>query len=249
MPRRSVPVPFALSLAFVAAVQAGFAVPVAAQNTSGLIGHIFDERTNQVLNDVLIFVDATRREVSISSQGRFVLSKLGAGAHRVEIRAIGYRPHLLELTLVEDQVLEREFAMVFTGERLSDIAVEARNSKLLPRFADFERRRVNGMGTYVTRDEIKSRGYTRMADALRTVQGVRVNCGPVDCSIHMVRSAAGCFPTYYVDGRLARSFAESTAISDVQGIEVYRGGSQTPGEFAGDGAMCGVIVIWTRAAP
>lgn len=239
----------AFALAFFSASLAVLPAPALAQTTSGIIGRIFDERTNQVLNDALVFVDSTRREVSISSQGRFVLSKLKAGSHRVEIRAIGYRPHILDLKLVEGQVLEREFAMVFSGERLADISVEARNSKLLPRFADFERRLRNGMGTYITRDEIKSRGYARMGDALRAVKGVRVDCGPVDCAIHMSRSIAGCFPTFYVDGRLTRSFAESTPISDVQGIEVYRGGAEAPGEFAGDGAMCGVIVIWTRSAP
>jgi len=226
------------------------AVPVLAQSgSSGLIGRIFDEKTNQVVTEVLIFVDSTRHDVSVSSQGRFVLSRLPAGPHRVEIRAVGYRPHVLELNLLEGQVLERQFAMFFTGDKLPELAVEARNSKLLPRFADFERRRQNGMGIYITRDEIKSRGYMRMGDALRTVSGVRVNCGDVDCIIHMTRSTAGCFPTYYVDGRLARSFAASTPMNDVQGIEVYRGAAEMPGEFAGDGAMCGVIVIWTRAAP
>jgi len=247
MSRRSASV--ALASALCVALQTGASRPAMAQTTSGVIGHIFDERTNQVLIDVLIFVDSARRDVSISSQGRFVLSNLKAGPHRVEVRAIGYRPHILEMMLVEGQVMERDFAMVFTGDRLPDVSVEARNSKLLPRFADFERRRVNGMGTYITRDEIKSRGYTRMGDALRAVKGVRVDCGPVDCAIHMVRSIAGCGPSFYVDGHLARSFAESTPITDVQGIEVYRGGAEAPGEFAGDGAMCGVIVIWTRAAP
>ncbi|HEU5219443.1 MAG TPA: carboxypeptidase regulatory-like domain-containing protein [Gemmatimonadales bacterium] len=241
--------PAHLVLAFATAFQAGVAAPSHAQATSGIIGRIFDERTKQVLTDVLVLLDSTRRDISISSQGRFVFSNLKPGSHTVEIRAIGYRPQILDLRLIEGQVLEREFAMVFTGDRLSDISVEARQSKLLPRFADFERRRVNGMGTYITRDEIKSRGYTRMGDALRTVKGIRVDCGPVDCSIHMVRSTAGCFPTFYVDGHVARSFAESTPINDVQGIEVYRGGSEAPGEFTGDGAMCGVIVIWTRAAP
>jgi outer membrane receptor for ferrienterochelin and colicin len=105
------------------------------------------------------------------------------------------------------------------------------------------------MGMYITRDEIRAKGYMSMGDALRTVQGVRVNCGATDCSVRMARSTAGCGPTYYVDGRLARNFAETTPINDVQGIEVYRGAAEMPGEFAGDGAMCGVIVIWTRAAP
>lgn len=224
--------------------------PVHAQSASaGMIGRIFDEKTNQVLSDVLIFVDSTRQDITVSSQGRFVLSDLPAGPHRIEIRAIGYRPQVLKVSLLDGQVLEREFAMVFTGDKLPDLAVEARNSKLLPRFGDFERRRQSGLGAYITRDEIQSRGYLKIGEAVRGVKGVRVNCGEVDCEIHMARAPTNCFPTYYVDGRLARSFAESTPMNDVQGIEVYRGAAEMPGEFSGAGAMCGVIVIWTRAAP
>ena len=53
----------------------------------------------------------------------------------------------------------------------------------------------------------------------------------------------------YVDGQQARSFAESTAIQDIQGIEVYRGSAEVPGEYSGSFAGCGVVAIWTRAAP
>ena len=223
--------------------------PPSPVGSSGIIGRIYDERTNEAMVDVLVLIDSLRRDVSVSSQGRFVITRLPAGRHLLEIRAIGYRPKAVEIILAEGQVAERQFGMVFTGEQLPDLSVEARNSKLLPRFLDFERRRQHGMGVYITREEIRARGYMRMGDALRTVQGVRVDCTEVDCIIRMARSTAGCFPTYYVDGRLARSFAVSTPMSDVQGIEVYRGAAEAPGEFTGAGAMCGVIVIWTRAAP
>ena len=224
--------------------------PVSAQaGGAGLIGRLFDEQTGQVISEAAIYVDSVFRDAPISSQGRFVLFRLTPGRHLLELRAIGYRPQAIQLTIAEGQVLERQFPMVFTGDKLPDLAVEARNSKLLTRFADFERRRQLGLGAYITRDEIKARGYMSMGDALRTVTGVRVNCGPVDCSVHMTRSVAGCYPVYYLDGQLARSFGSSTPISDVQGIEVYRGAGEMPGEFGGSGAMCGVIVIWTRAAP
>jgi len=240
-------------LAVVAALQVAAAIPASAQrsapSTGGVIGRIFDERTSEILTQVLLVVDSAQRDVMISSQGRFVISNLAAGRHRLEIRSIGYRPHILEFTLLEGQMLEREFAMVFTGDRLPELAVEARNSKLLSRFGDFERRRQNGLGAFITRDEIRARGYMNMGDALRMVKGVRVDCGVIECRIHMTRSAAGCYPTYYVDGRHVNSFAESTPINDVQGIEVYRGAAELPGEFSGDKGMCGVIVIWTRAAP
>jgi hypothetical protein len=239
-----------LAILLLAAARLASAPPVASQAaTSGLIGRIFDEHTNEAMVQALIVLDSVRRDVPVSSQGRFVLANLKPGHHRVEIRSVGYRPLVAELTLVDGQVLERQFAMVFTGEKLPELTVESRNSKLLPRFADFERRKQNGLGSYITRDEIRAKGYMNMGDALRTIQGVRVDCGVVECLIHMTRATAGCFPIFYVDGRLARSFAESTPMNDIQGIEIYRGAAEMPAEFSGSGAMCGVIAIWTRAAP
>lgn len=220
-----------------------------AQDSSGVIGRVFDERTNEVILEILLFVDGERREITLSRQGRFVLSGMSQGTHRLEVRAVGYRPFLLEVELQPRQLVERQFPMVFTGERLPDVEVEARKVRLLPRFGDFERRRQSKMGHFVTRDEIRARGYMRLGDAMRSIRGVRVDCQEVDCVIHMARAPANCYPTYYVDGRLTRSFAASTPVSDVHGIEVYRSAAEMPAEFTGAGAMCGVIVIWTRAAP
>ncbi len=238
-----------LTALFVASLLALPGTVVAQGGTSGIIGHIFDERTNEALSQGIIIVDSVRRAIQISSQGRFVVSGLPVGQHRIELRAIGYRPYVRAFNTLEGQVAELQFGLVFTGAQLPDIAVEARNSKLLPRFAEFEKRRVNGLGLYITREQIKAKGYMNMGDALKSMSGVRVDCGAVDCSIRMARSTAGCGPTFYVDGRVARNFASDTPISDVQGIEVYRGAAEMPGEFAGAGAMCGVVAIWTRAAP
>ena len=44
-------------------------------------------------------------------------------------------------------------------------------------------------------------------------------------------------------------FATTTPINDVQAIEIYRGAGEVPAEYTGSGAMCGVVVIWTKAAP
>ena len=42
------------------------------------------------------------------------------------------------------------------------------------------------------------------------------------------------------------SFHENTPISDVYGIEIYRGPGEVPAEFGGSNAACGVIAIWTK---
>lgn len=216
---------------------------------AGLIGRIYDANTGQALVTAEVLVDGRVAGVTLSNQARFVITNLEPGRRRVDVRAVGYRPLTVHLDFRPGQTLQRNFELEFTGELLPDIEVEGRMSKTLVRFADFERRMARGLGHFITRDEIRNRGYMNMGDALRTVRGVRVNCGPIECIIRMVRSDTRCFPAYWVDGVQVRSFAESTPINDVQGIEVYRGSAEVPGEFTGSTAGCGVIVIWTRAAP
>lgn len=220
-----------------------------AQQDAALIGKVYDDRTGEALVDAVVLLDGVRQDVRLSSQARFVLQGIAPGRHRISVRNIGYRPRSVELVFDEGQTREYTFELEFTGEQLPDILVEEKASKTLSRYADFERRRARGVGHFITRDEIRGRGYLNMGDALRTVKGVKVDCGPLECIIRMARSGPRCFPSFWVDGQEARSFAVSTPIPDVQGIEVYRGTGEVPAEFTGSTAGCGVVVIWTRAAP
>ncbi|MBL8987153.1 MAG: TonB-dependent receptor plug domain-containing protein [Gemmatimonadetes bacterium] len=225
------------------------AAPLAAQENGQLIGKVYDSKTGEALTTAQVLVDGKVANVNLSSQARFVLGGLEPGRRRIDVRNVGYRPLSVFLEIKPGQTVEKTFELEFTGELMPDLEVEAKASKTLPRFLEFERRAKRGIGHFITRDEIRDRGYMNMGDALRTVKGVRVNCDVLGCMIKMTRAAPGCGPTYFVDGQVARSFAESTPISDVQGIEVYRGSSEVPAEFTGSDAMCGVIAIWTRAAP
>lgn len=220
-----------------------------AQDKANLIGKVYDSRTGEALTTAQVLVDGQAVRANLSSQARFVLNDIEPGRHRIDVRNVGYRPLSVFLEFKAGQTVEKTFELEFTGDQLPDLEVEAKASKTLPRFLDFERRAKRGVGHFITRDEIRDRGYMNMGDALRTVKGVRVNCDVLGCIVKMTRAAPGCGPSYYVDGQLARSFAESTPIADVQGIEVYRGSSETPAEFTGSGSMCGVVAIWTRAAP
>ncbi len=220
-----------------------------AQDKAQLIGKIYDGRTGQVLPTAVVELDGVNSDVTISGQGRFLLGGIAPGERRILIRAVGYKPYTGFLKFEAGKTIEKTFELDFTGEQMPELQVEARNSRTLPRFLEFERRSGRGVGHFIGRDEISARGYMNMGDALRTVKGVKVYCDILDCAIKMARAAPGCGPVYYVDGQLARSFASNTPINDVQGIEIYRGDGEVPAEFAGSGAGCGVIVIWTRATP
>jgi hypothetical protein len=118
------------------------------------------------------------------------------------------------------------------------------------RYADFERRMKTGRGQYLTREQIEKAGFNRLTDAMRQVRGAIVECGGgAGCFIRMARAPRGCLPEYIVDGVENNSFGLNTPILDIEGIEVYTGAADVPGEFAGRNAGCGVIVIWTRVAP
>jgi Carboxypeptidase regulatory-like domain/TonB-dependent Receptor Plug Domain len=60
-----------------------------------------------------------------------------------------------------------------------------------------------------------------------------------------------CLPHLYVDGSRMTYDAQAdinAAVSpdQVEAIEVYRGPSEIPAQYAGNDAMCGVILIWTK---
>ena len=235
-----------VKLTLAAALIAGSA---GAQDKAQLIGKVFDSKSGEALVSAQVLIDQIAAKANLSNQARFVLGGLEPGRHRIDIRNVGYRPLTAFIEFAAGQTVERTFELEFTGEQLPQLEVEARNSKTLPRFLEFERRRARGAGHFITRDEIVARGYMNMGDALRTAKGVKVYCDAIDCIAKMASAAPGCLPAYYIDGQIAHSFATTTPINDVQAIEIYRGAGEVPAEFTGSTAGCGVVVIWTKATP
>ncbi len=166
------------------------------------------------------------------------------GKTTAEIGAIGYQVRRETLFVNEGPVVQRTIGLSFTGDKLPDLIVEARQEKLYPRYSDFHRRQKNGAGFYITWREIHAKGYSRLGDVLRGVRGVQVNCRPNDCLILMARSTS-CPPAIWVDGRPSDFYGANTAVGDIYGMEVYRGPSELPAEFTTNG-MCGAIVLWTK---
>src|SRR5207253_2325772 len=133
---------------------------------------------------------------------------------------------------------------------LPEVVVKGTTRLADRRFADFERRRQSGMGAFLTQDRIEHANTTSLVDVLVTVRGVQQVCISNECIAKMVRSPPGCYPQYYLDGKESSAyFARLTPPQDVKGVEIYRGSSETPGEFQGSNSGCGVIAIWTKSSP
>jgi Carboxypeptidase regulatory-like domain len=216
--------------------------------TATLRVRVVDEMTGDAVDGAVVRLKG-RPDTSTTTDpsGQVELAGLEPGTWKMDIRAVGFEPRFESVRLTAGQVYQRSFGLTFTGEKLPDVVVEARRDKLVPRYADFYRRRQNRLGYYLTWEEIKSRGYSSLGNALQYVRGVYVKCQIHDCRITMSRSHT-CEPAYWVDGIEGKAFATTIPIRDIYGLEVYRGSGEMPGEYAGSGG-CGAIVIWTKNKP
>jgi hypothetical protein len=221
--------------------------PVNAQKvevTSSLRLLVVDDETGEPIAGAFIRIKGRKADLTTNESGRVTLDSLPLGRTMADIGAIGYEVRKEPLFIQAGPIEQRTIGLSFTGDKLPDLIVEARQEKLYPRYSDFHRRQKSGAGFYITWREIHAKGFSRLGDVLRGVRGVQVTCRPNDCLIMMSRSN-GCPPAVWVDGRPSDFYGANTAVGDIYGMEVYRGPSELPGEFTTNG-MCGAIVLWTK---
>lgn len=230
------------------AASVGWQRSLASQETlsAALRLRIVDDETGDPLPGVIVRLKG-RPDTTTGPRGQVEITGLEPKSWQLELHAIGYEPRFETLRPLAGQVLDLRFGLSFSGDRLPEVVVTARRAKVSPRYVEFHRRMERHLGSYLTWETIKQRGFTSIGEALRGMRGVHVDCRITDCAITMSRSKS-CLPSYWIDGIEGRSFATAVPIRDVYGIEVYRGAGEMPGEYASTGA-CGVIVIWTKSKP
>ncbi|HEV8598713.1 MAG TPA: carboxypeptidase regulatory-like domain-containing protein [Gemmatimonadales bacterium] len=215
--------------------------PAAQEGSARIL--VIDDETGEPIPGAFIRIKGRSPDVLTDEKGRVTIPGIKQGRYTVDVGAIGYESRR-EAMLVQSATADLRYGLSFTGDKLPDVVVEARQEKLYPRYSDFHRRVKNGAGFYITWREIHAKGYSRLGDVLRGVRGVQVACRPSDCLILMSRSRS-CPPAIWVDGRPSDFYGGNTPIGDIYGMEVYRGPSELPAEFTTNG-MCGAIVLWTK---
>lgn len=216
-----------------------------------------------------------RASVVTDAEGGFLLPPAPAGAYRLDASRLGYRSVTTPpLRLAEQDTLVVEVRLSTEVVVLAPVEVVARvrrpgNAVL----SGFRERQERGIGTFLGREEIERRNPFYLSDVLAGVPGLRLgNRGARGGrSVYMVRTVrAGCSVQIYLDGQLVNrpiadrispdssgagpgtggadfTIDEVVSPSHVEGIEIYQGISEVPGEFAGPNAHCGVIAVWTRS--
>ncbi|MES2523533.1 MAG: carboxypeptidase regulatory-like domain-containing protein [Gemmatimonadota bacterium] len=224
------------------------------------------------VRDAEISIPALALSARSDSAGRFRIANVTPGAHEVVVRRVGFAVVAASVTFAPNTVVERRVAL--RPLTLLD-SVAVRSTRLDPMMSEFEANRRIGIGTFVTRDMLARDGERQLGSILSQLPGVRLARGQANRawimstrsngSIFEARIApsksdvmngasAGCYAKVVVDNVLVYGGsggeplfdANSITADRVEAIEYYAGAAQTPARYAGLGASCGVVVIYTR---
>jgi hypothetical protein len=207
-----------------------------------------------------VTLDGTRRGET-NAAGVLVVGGLRPGTHRLEISLHDHVPRGFRLRLQPGE--ERELTAVLSpfSSALPGVTASARRRSGSWAIESFYRRaQTHVNGRFVTRAQIDQFSPVLFTDLFRAMPGVQLIPTPGGWVVSSARAAGlvrpdvsgspdstGCTPAYYVDGvpyHILGSPDSELSVPEVEGIEVYMG--IVPPQWGGSGAMCGVVVVWTR---
>jgi len=182
--------------------------------------------------------------------GRFRLPEGSVGtASAVILRRLGFAPDTVPIEALPLGVsVERTLRRL--AMPLPALTVTGRREIRGP-LAGFYQRRAQGMGRFVTFEEIDRRGLRRMSDLLRGVPGIQVL--PIRGGRSAFRFRGSTIPPLvWLDGNpmtAAELDLDAFDVRSFAGVEIYSGAATVPPQFTGGRMMTssgGAIVLWSR---
>ncbi|HWP38861.1 MAG TPA: TonB-dependent receptor [Gemmatimonadales bacterium] len=228
----------------------------AQQGPVRITGVVVDDLTGQPIAGALIVIVGANDSTMANRDGRFEFSGLAAGAFALEARQIGFQPVRASFELGAGESADITFSLTALATPLEEVVVTG--PYVHPSMAEFSRRRSEGHGHFITREDIEREQPMLLSDLFDQIPGVRLECKyGRQCWIDMGRSQPSmvgkpvCHVQYFVDGVRYGTAAEEVDINsfrpeDIEGIEIYRGASSVPSRYTGRDARCGVVLIWLR---
>lgn len=118
------------------------------------------------------------RRVAADSAGRFAVSPLPHGTHRLVIGASGFRPETTEVDLDVDMLELSAVVLQPTAQALEGVRVTGAASTVTSRLSGFEERRKFGNGTFIDRNKLERFSSRQTSEALQALApGVSIRRG------------------------------------------------------------------------
>jgi hypothetical protein len=223
---------------------------VAAQSRAGAISGVVKDSAGVPIPDVEVTAIKLAKIVRTDTAGRFLIAALPSGSSDFSFRRLAYSPVVLSVLIPSDDTTDVAVTLGVTALQLTAVVVQDHAAQV--RVLDaFESRRKQGIGHFVTREQIEKRHPLLLSDMMRLIPGAEILVG--DNGRTALRFARvgrpNCPPQFFVDGIQVTSFGiDDMPPGDVEGVEVYPGPAGLPPEFnrMRGTTICGTVAIWTR---
>jgi protocatechuate 3,4-dioxygenase beta subunit len=211
---------------------------------------------------------------STGSDGKFVIPGVAAGNHSVMVRKLGYGPLEAKLDFAAGDATDRR--IMLTRIETLDTMRTTGNAlwREAPLLREFEENRKIGLGKFYTRADLAkaegrsmgslfeapgfmsiSAGGATWIKSVRT-RSVNPHCYELEDAVAPgppKGSECGCFPIVYLDYQRLSDVRHVANINryramELEAVEFYRSGAETPPRYATLNSECGVIVMHSRRA-
>lgn len=237
--------------------------------TATFAGTVVIDGTSKPLPGAEVGIAALGLTVRSDKAGNFTLTGIPAGKHEIVVRLVGYDPFGAELTFAAGQRVEADVTLTPSSTKLAKVDVRDTLRTVNPRLVEFEERRQSpGGGRFITSDVFEKMSGSRITDILLgRIPGIkRVNlstssvrplattrggqsralmagAGTTNCFVQIALNGAVVYNMDIAKGDYYDIDRLNTA--EVIGVEFYTV-ANTPTRYAGTGANCGTVIIWTK---
>lgn len=251
----------ALTTPHIGMPQAGGSSPSGAQVT--VAGVILSESSR--VSGAELQVKGTNIRAISDSNGAFRLSGMEAGDVVLQVRRVGFIAQDFHMTLAAGRSRRVMLELPRVPQALPDVTIPGAFEKPAryantSKYDEFFARKANGIGTFITREEIDSKFKARTEELLQTIPGVLIRQHGTQWYVQFQRCGGARIPgsinrgrapsdriIVFIDGAYAPEGTDQLGElnpAQIEAIEVYKGPSELPADARGQ--ACGAIYVWLR---
>lgn len=186
-----------------------------------------------------------------NERGQWTITNAPSGSHTLEVRAVGKYPVKRNVNIING-VAPIRVAMSTFKAMLDTLKVTAGLSSAFDLREFEQRRKSQGMGRFLTADDIYKRAILETSQIFRNFPGMDLQPSDTGTLIVMkgVFGTDMCQPTIYLNGTPMNGITGEELDNMVRperiiGVEVYSATSM-PAQFQNSRLGCGSVVIWQR---
>jgi hypothetical protein len=258
----------AVRLALIGALFAATRPSLGQAPRTGVIDGLVTDSTLSPIDGADVAIFRTSVHVETGGSGRFRIHQVPAGQYLIIVRRLGFRPVSGIVDVAPDETVRLSYTMEHSIARLDATVVTEKNISV--KMVEFEARRREGAGQFLTQEDIQRHGAVYPTELIRSFSGIRVistSGGGGSVSYVAVGSRGGmgdfvmsdsgsrnppCLTQIFVDGARIAAGTNLDLLpppKDIAGVELYTGPARVPPQYIGRGLQCGVMLIWTKDRP